>query len=120
MAIGFRRNRLVLVRQSAQSECALACIAMIAAHLGRDLPMRQLRLAFPGSDRGTSLRDVMAIAAAVGLMPRPLRLEPGQVRRHRDALMLHWNFDHFVVFQGMRGRRFCILLANLIHNRYWH
>lgn len=103
------KPRLRLIHQSVQSECALACLAMISAHLGRPVELRVLRQFYPSSSRGTSLREVLDIARELGLKPRPLRLEPGQIRRYADCLMLHWNFDHYVVFQGMRGSRYRIL-----------
>ncbi|MDX8346920.1 peptidase domain-containing ABC transporter [Cognatiyoonia sp. IB215446] len=109
MVVQLFKSRLPLIRQDVVSECGLACLAMVAAHNDRPIALRTLRALYPSSNRGTSLRDILKIAREIGLKPRMMRLEPGQVRRHKDCLLLHWNFDHYVIFAGMRGARYHIL-----------
>lgn len=109
MFVPLFRSGPALIRQDTVSECGLACLAMVAAHNDRPIELRTLRVRYPSNNRGTSLRDILNIAREIGLKPRMMRLEPGQVRRHKDCLLLHWNFDHYVVFTGMRGGKYRIL-----------
>ena len=115
LAAGGRRTPLVM--QSEQSECALACLAMVAGHHGREVSLAELRAEAGSAGQGAGLRELMQVAGRLGLHARPLRLEPAELRRLRLPAILHWDFDHFVVavrasWRGLtihdpaRGRRF--------------
>ncbi|MCC5872891.1 MAG: peptidase domain-containing ABC transporter [Gammaproteobacteria bacterium] len=116
-ALSGGRQRTPLIMQSEQSECALACLAMVAGHHGRSMALPELRARAGLAGQGAGLRDLMQIAEALGMHARPLRLEPVELRQVRLPAILHWDFDHFVVavragWRGLtihdpaRGRRF--------------
>ena len=116
-ALAGGQQRTPLIMQSEQSECALACLAMVAGHHGRSMDLPQLRAQAGLAGQGAGLRDLMQIAEALGMHARPLRLEPEELRQLRLPAILHWDFDHFVVavragWRGLtihdpaRGRRF--------------
>lgn len=104
-ALAGGRRRTPLLMQSEQSECALACLAMVAAHHGRQLGLPELRAQAALSGQGAGLRDLMQVAAGLGLKARPLRLEPADLRNLALPAILHWDLDHFVVLvaAGWRG-----------------
>ncbi|WP_051239558.1 peptidase domain-containing ABC transporter [Arenimonas composti] len=95
------------IRQSAVGECGLACLAMVAEHHGHRIGLPALRQRFPLSLKGASLARLVAIAGALGLQARALRLEPAQLRELKLPCVLHWNLDHYVVLEkvGRRGLR---------------
>lgn len=116
-ALSGGQQRTPLIMQSEQSECALACLAMVAGHHGRIIDLPQLRTQAGLAGQGAGLRDLMQIAEALDLHARPLRLEPEELRQLKLPAILHWDFDHFVVavrasWRGLtihdpaRGRRF--------------
>src|SRR5690606_40218255 len=74
-----RRAAAGVVLQAEAAECGLACIAMICRHHGRRIGLRELRRRFPLSLKGSSLPDLMRIAAALGFRPRALRVELGEL-----------------------------------------
>jgi ATP-binding cassette subfamily B protein RaxB len=91
------------VLQSEPAECALACLATVAAHYGYETDLLTLRARFPLSMKGATLRTLMNIGEALGLASRPLRLEPQHLDHLALPAILHWNMAHFLVLTAVRG-----------------
>lgn len=96
------------VLQSELSECGLACLAMVASHHGSQLDLRGLRARFPLSLKGAGLKQLMVIAAEVGLQCRPLRVELESLAKLSTPCLLHWDLNHFVVLARARGESITI------------
>src|SRR5580704_13825414 len=92
-------GRLPEIRQAAASECALACLAMVASYYGRQSDLNTLRREYPVSLKGATLGMVMETAGKLGLAGRPLRLEIEHLRNLRVPAILHWEMNHFVVLR---------------------
>ena len=58
----FGSRRLPAVVQSEAAECGLACLAMVATYHGCEIDLAALRRRFSVSLKGTTLRDVLAMA----------------------------------------------------------
>ena len=93
------------ILQSEAAECGLACLAMIAHGHGNASGLRQLRERFPVSAKGMHLSRLIEIANALGLTARALRLELAHLDQLELPCVLHWDLNHFVVLERMRGRR---------------
>ncbi len=91
--------------QSEASECALACLAMVASRWQPDVSLRGLRAQLGSSARGADLKTLMAWAAQLGLIARPLRLSLHELPQLHTPCILHWDLNHFVVLERCRGRR---------------
>ena len=104
-----RVARTPLVLQAEQAECGLACLAMIAGHHGRMIDLATLRGRAGDAGLGLGLRDLMQLAAGLGLHARPLRLEPEELGALRCPALLHWDLDHYVVVDRVRRRGVRIL-----------
>ena len=83
------RRRCPLVLQAEQAECGLASLAMIAGYFGHRLQLSSIRRRFAAINDGPTLRSILTMAAALGLIPRPVRLELDDLRR----LTLPLNFS---------------------------
>ena len=105
-AIVGRRTPLIL--QTETAECGLACLAMIAGRYGHRVDLPALRQSYNLSLRGTTLHDLVRIAAGMRLATRALRAELEHLRGLRLPCILHWNHNHFVVLIRVRGRRIII------------
>ena len=90
--------------QSEEAECGLACLAMVAQHHGHRVNLPGLRQHFPVSLKGTTLADLMGVASELELAPRALRLELKEMRRLQKPAILHWDLNHFVVLEEIKGR----------------
>lgn len=91
------RRRCPLVLQAEQAECGLASLAMIAGYFGHRLQLSSIRRRFAAINDGPTLRSILTMGDALGLIPRPVRLELDDLRRLTLPAILHWRFDHFVV-----------------------
>lgn len=100
-----RPRRLPLILQREQTECGLACVAMIAGWFGCHTSLQGLRTAQPPSARGATLNDLLQAAAALALSGRPLRLECPELRQLALPAILHWRMQHFVVLAKLRRGR---------------
>jgi ATP-binding cassette subfamily B protein RaxB len=87
------------IRQSEAAECGLACLTMIASYHGQRTDLATLRRRYPVSLKGMTLVGVIEAAQRIGLVGRPLRLEPESLARLRLPAILHWDMSHFVVLK---------------------
>lgn len=95
-----RRPRSVpYIQQNAANECGLACLAATLALHGRDLPVRVLRDRLEAGRDGTNAADLLHLAEHNGLAGRGLRVDRVEdLARLSQGAILHWRFNHFVVF----------------------
>ena len=96
---------LPVILQADRAECGLACLAMVAAAHGRHDTLREYRLKFQLSQRGTTLHQLCACAAEMGFECRAIRIELEELSQLRTPAILHWEFDHFVVLKAVRNGR---------------
>ncbi len=96
--------KLPLLLQTEAAECGLACLGMVAGFYGYNTDMATLRRRFPTSLKGVTLNDLIHIATQLELAARPLKLEIDQLQELKLPCILHWNFNHFVVLQGVSAR----------------
>ena len=105
-------RRTPYIGQNEASECALACLAMVACHHGYKTDLAALRQRHALSLKGATLKQVMSIAEAIGFSIRPLRGDLDDLGHLTMPAILHWNLNHFVVLvrieRGLRGMRYHI------------
>lgn len=99
----FGTRRVPLVLQSEAAECALACLAMVAAAHGHRTDLPTLRQRFSLSLKGATMADLVRMAGELHFNPRALRVEPEQLRQLVLPCVLHWDLNHFVVLTDVRG-----------------
>ncbi len=95
---------LPLMLQTEATECGLACLGMVAGYYGYRTDLATLRRRFPVSLKGSTLRDLIAIADQLELATRPLKLDLEDLAQLKLPCILHWNLNHFVVLQEVGTR----------------
>ena len=105
------RSKLAKVPQVMQMEvveCGAASLTMILAHYGKWLPLEEVRAACGVSRDGSSAKMILQAARNYGLDAKGFRMSPEALEGKQPAI-IHWNFEHFVVFRGFdRKGRACI------------
>lgn len=99
------KPRLHMVMQAETTECALACLTMIAHYHGHEATLASFRRRFGTSLRGAHLSRVIEIAQTLGFETRPLRAELKYLSGARLPCILHWDLNHFVVLSQVTRRR---------------
>ena len=92
-------RRLPVHLQSEAAECGLACMAMVCSYWGHRIDVSTMRRRFSVSLKGVTLKTMVAMAQALGLQARPLKLDVPHLARLRLPCILHWDMDHFVVLK---------------------
>src|SRR5687768_8074761 len=101
---GSLRGRIPHVQSLTATDCGAACVAMVCAYFGKDISLHSAREALGTSRDGTTIVGMMEGARSFGLRVRSLRVEMEGLRYLRAGTILFWNFNHFVVFEGLAGR----------------
>ena len=98
------RRRVPPVLQMEAVECGAACLGMILAHYGRWVPLEVLRVDCGVSRDGANAAAVMRAARGYDLAAQGFRASREQLFGLPFPMMLFWDFNHFVVLEGFRGR----------------
>lgn len=90
-------NKVPFIHQAESSECGLACLSMICGFYGKNIDMMTLRQKYRISSRGINLKDITIIAKRLGLTSRALSVDLQSIKSLRLPVIIHWDFNHFVV-----------------------
>lgn len=96
------QKRIPHVQQLTATECGAACLTMVLAYFGKAVRLEEVReVTGIGRDGATALALVQA-AHYFGLRSRGVRIEIEDLEYLDPGSILHWEFNHFVVFERLR------------------
>lgn len=97
-------KRVPVVLQMEAVECGAASLAMILAYYKRFIPLEKMRIDCNVTRDGSLAKYIIKAAAKHELEAKAYKMDPEQIRQRQDfPMIIHWNFNHFVVLCGFRG-----------------
>ena len=97
--------RVPVVLQLEALECGAASLAMVAAYYGKWVTLEKARTDCGVSRDGSSAVNIVKAARSYGFTVNKYKRNPESIRKKGVfPCIIHWNFDHFVVLNGFRGR----------------
>ena len=92
------------IYQMEATECGAASLAMVFAYFGKFMPLEQMRIETGVSRDGCNAANIMRCAKKYGMECHGYRKEPEALKTLEKPCIIHWNFNHFVVFEGYKGK----------------
>ncbi|WP_276623895.1 cysteine peptidase family C39 domain-containing protein, partial [Syntrophomonas wolfei] len=94
--------KVPVVMQMEALECGAASLAMILAFHGKWVPLERVRSDCGVSRDGSNAVNILRAARAYGMRAAGYRLELDDVKQIEYPVIIHWNFNHFVVLNGFK------------------
>ncbi len=98
--------KVPVVMQMEALECGAASLAMICAYYNKWIPLEQIRVDCGVSRDGANAKNLLVAARSYGFVAKGYRYEPDDLKKHgKFPCIIHWNFNHFVVLDGFKGKK---------------
>ena len=82
---------------------------MIANAHGQHWRLMDLRHKFPQTLKGANLKQLIDQSQVLGFNARPVRLELEELHQLATPCILHWDLNHFVVLQKIKGQQVTLI-----------
>ena len=97
--------KVPVVMQLEALECGAASLAMVMAYYDKWIPLEQVRADCGVSRDGSNAKNIALAAQRYGLKVSAFSRTPKSIReKGKFPCIIHWNFNHFVVLNGFKGK----------------
>lgn len=99
-------KKVPVILQMEALECGAASLSMILAYYKKFVPLEQLRMDCNVSRDGSTAKYINLAARHHGLEAKGYRMSVEKLKEDTAfPMIIHWNFNHFVVLCGFRGNK---------------
>jgi ABC-type bacteriocin/lantibiotic exporter with double-glycine peptidase domain len=97
-----RRRRVPYVQQTTASDCGAASLAMVLGYHGKHLRLDDVRKVTGYGRDGADALAILSASRVFGLRGRGVKVEEvDDLRFLPSGSILHWQFNHFLVFERL-------------------
>ena len=101
--------KVPVIMQLEALECGAASLAMVMAYYDKWVPLEQVRADCGVSRDGSNAKNIAKAAKSYGFKVQAFSRTPESIReKGKFPCIIHWNFNHFVVLNGFKGKYACI------------
>jgi ABC-type bacteriocin/lantibiotic exporter with double-glycine peptidase domain len=86
-------------------ECGAAALAIVMEYYGRIVSLEELRIACGVSRNGSKASNILRAAREYGFKAQGYKRSLRKVLEGPYPAIIFWNFNHFVVLEGLRGQK---------------
>ncbi len=90
--------------QMEATECGAASLSMIMGYYGKFIALEQMRIETGVSRDGCNAKNILRAARKFGLEAKGYRKDLDGLLECKAPCIIHWNFNHFVVWEGVKGK----------------
>jgi ATP-binding cassette, subfamily B, bacterial len=102
-------RRVPHVQQLTVADCGPACVAMVLGLHGRHVGLEEVRRVMRADHNGTDAITLLEGARRFGMRGRGVRADMDDLDCLPRGAILHWQFNHFVVFERVDARAVTIV-----------
>ncbi len=92
------------IYQMEATECGAASLSMVMGYYGKHMALEQMRIETGVSRDGCNAKNILRAARKFGFEAKGYRKSLEGLLECRPPCIIHWNFNHFVVWEGMKGK----------------
>ena len=96
------------IYQMEATECGAASLSMIFAYYGKNMPLEKMRIETGVSRDGCNAKNIMRAGKKYGFEVKGFRKSLDNLLKLKPPCIIHWNFNHFVVYEGQKGKNYYI------------
>ena len=101
LGLGTGARTIPFVQQMQWTDCGAASLTMVMAYHGKTAPLAEVRDAMGIGRDGVTAKAILETADRFGLAGRAIKVDLEQLPMLPRGAILHWEFNHFVVFDRL-------------------